>query len=94
MNNLLIGLEKYAENHFKTEEKYFKEIKFPAMAEHIQSHQLYKEKIKELRKRHDVGSNITYTLMTFLRTWWSQHILKEDKAYVSSVKELINSRMV
>jgi hemerythrin len=89
MKYLLAELEKYAENHFKTEEKHFKAAKYSEMTEHFKSHELYRDKIKEFRKKHDMGSNVTYTLMSFLRLWWTQHILKEDKAYASVLKEYI-----
>jgi hemerythrin len=94
MKSLLDSLKKYADNHFATEEKYFREVKFTQAAEHIKSHQAYKEKIMELIVKHNQGLNVTYALMSFLRTWWTQHILNEDKAYTWAIKIYLKKQKV
>jgi hemerythrin len=94
MKYLLNELEQYATNHFATEEDYFRSAKYSDMSEHIIGHQNYKEKIQEFRKKHESGSNITYSLMSFLRTWWMEHILKEDKAYADIIQAYIKRQKV
>jgi len=94
MNSLLDSLKKYADNHFATEEKYFVDVKFSKADDHIKSHQLYKEKILELTKMHKQGLNVTYSLMTFLRNWWIQHIQNEDKNYTWAIKTYLERQKV
>ena len=73
---------KYTDYHFKTEEKFFDKFNYPNTVEHKKIHQSFVNKVVELQEGITSGKvNISYEIMDFLRQWFVQHVLVEDKKY-------------
>lgn len=72
----------YAESHLREEEELLETIKYPDSENHFAMHQSYRDALSELRKEvktgHEKAAMETYT---FLRQWWTNHIMTEDKKY-------------
>lgn len=76
---LLQSMRVYAERHFATEESFMREYGFAAMDDHVQKHNLFRERVAAAiaRDKHDVDP---YNVFQFLRDWFHGHVLSDDKA--------------
>lgn len=78
----LAAMMEYARRHFIFEEKYMREIGFPATVAHIKSHNECYARISSFLLTSESGGSIqTGELLRFLRRWLLEHILHEDKQY-------------
>lgn len=87
LNDLLDKLYRHADNHFATEEKYFKEYNYERAAEHSKMHDEIRKEILSFKERHkhDISENIVWELIDFLENWLVDHIMKQDKLYVDTI---------
>lgn len=82
VKDVLEEMNTYAEQHFAEEEKLLKENNYPGYDKHIALHQSYREKLKELMGESTFeGKEQMKETYTFLRQWWMEHIVGEDKKY-------------
>lgn len=80
--DILVMLERYTVDHFQHEEKLMGEYQFPGLAEHQKTHQELIDAIQDLKTRATAGNEaLARELLTFLRGWLLEHILKVDKGY-------------
>ena len=78
-------LSRYVRDHFSAEEHLMKVSCYPGLAEHVNEHRVFCDKLFELRKTyldHDISSD----LIDFLRAWLEQHVAQTDMAYVPYLK--------
>jgi hemerythrin len=80
----IIGeIVQYKENHFCTEEKYFKEFNFEGAAEHINAHTQFTLEIGKLKEKYgDDVMGFSFALVDFLEDWLIGHLMNMDKKYV------------
>lgn len=81
------GLIDYTANHFKYEEVLFEQIDYAQTREHIDKHTELVSQVLDFQKRVERGEEVGDELMTFLKNWLSNHIMREDKAYADSFKD-------
>jgi hemerythrin-like metal-binding protein len=82
VGNVFLELVNYTDQHFKMEEKLFKQYGYPDSQNHIKVHNELREKAFELKAKHEAGSLVvTIQLLNFLVEWVNKHILEEDKKY-------------
>lgn len=74
-------LVKYTKVHFSYEENIFNLYKFPGKDQHLSNHEDLFEKIASFEARLLNGKVSTSELMSFLRKWLENHIMKEDRQY-------------
>ena len=79
---ILEEMTKYAEKHLQEEEVLLKTNNYPDLTTHLAMHQLYRDRLntllQDLKKGNGTAVMDTYS---FLRQWWTQHIMTEDKKY-------------
>lgn len=80
------GLIDYTANHFAYEEILFEQIGYEQTSHHVAAHQQLVKEVLDFQRRVETGEDIGDELMTFLKNWLKNHIMKEDKAYVDSFK--------
>lgn len=91
MKTLVGKLGQYANTHLQTEENLLTLNNFRGFAEHKAEHDAYVTKMRNFEKDLNNGKKIvSVELLTFLREWWTGHILNSDKKYA----ELLKSRGV
>ena len=82
IGRLLLDLLAYTRSHFATEELMLAKAKYPALAEHHTKHQALTAQVAEYAERYKRGeAALSMHLVTFLRDWLMQHILREARAY-------------
>ncbi len=74
-------LKEYTENHFSLEEKYMEELNFPGRAAHIESHNRFREEIRELLGDGTLEPDAVFRdiIATFLTEWLTRHVFGIDK---------------
>jgi len=81
----------YAMYHLKTEEGYFDEFAYEGAPEHVQAHNLYREKVADyLKAVQDPATDLakfTDEAASYSIEWLSKHILLMDKKYSVFFKE-------
>lgn len=81
----LIG---YAEYHFATEEKYFKEFNYEGISEHIAQHQSFVDKINNFKsKLYNDTDTLDIEIIDFLEDWIVGHLGDEDRKYIDCFLE-------
>lgn len=75
-------LTRYAEHHFATEERLLS-LLGPASrgtAVHIAAHETYRQRIGDIRARHEAGENlVAIQVLAFVSEWWVGHIAECDR---------------
>jgi len=87
LKSTMIILEQYIDIHFKTEEALMEKSEYSEFKEHLELHKKWDENTKKLVMNKDTDSS---EVLKFLRTWWIEHINKEDRKYIPSMKKLLN----
>jgi len=83
-DTILQEMADYAEHHLRDEENLLAEHSFPGLADQLKSHQHYQAQIEELLKTMEQDHRkATQEIYVFLRQWWLNHIVLEDKEYGS-----------
>lgn len=84
----VLDLEMYAKFHFQKEEFFFNRFNYPEKAKHIAEHQLFVQKIIQLRTDLNSGKiTLAFELLSFMRDWIEHHILEEDKKYMDCFQQ-------
>jgi hemerythrin len=88
LSETLSKLIAYTKIHFKREEIYLSTTNYPYLQEHKMQHEFFIEKINDLKKEFDNGSQqISVDLIKFLTDWLINHILVSDKKFMSHLKK-------
>jgi hemerythrin len=87
----LEGLLDYTITHFEFEEELQEKAGYPFLKAHQSVHQRFMKRIAAFRGRANNGEDIANELLSMLRVWLVSHIMGDDRDYVESVKEFINS---
>ena len=79
-------LIEYAGLHFSTEERYMSEAGYPGLEEHRREHLKFLSELSKLESRlENRTNNIEKEILSYLKTWYSSHILGEDRDYIGSL---------
>lgn len=79
---ILQEMADYAKTHLRDEEKLLAEHEYPGLEPHRQVHRNYFVKMDELREAMNRDRQAaTQEIYLFLRQWWINHIVEEDKRY-------------
>ena len=79
ISNALDKLTKYADNHFKAEEKYMIQQGYPEYPSHKEEHDQFKKKVATFCLDVMEGkAAVSDEMLSFLRNWLVHHILDTD----------------
>lgn len=81
VSGILAELTQYTTVHFSVEESLFRIFDYPGVDVHQKHHEDLKAELVKIRNKFDQGTPVNLELMSFLRQWLRQHIMKEDKQY-------------
>lgn len=87
---ILANLLLYTKTHFTYEEQLMEATHFPLLAEHKKEHLTLAKKTEAFARSFvSTSKAVDYPgLITFLKEWWVDHIMKEDKKYSRYLKVL------
>lgn len=80
VQSVLNVLVDYTEFHFGREEQLMKQTGYDESPGHLREHKVLVKQVSEMRRRYIEGEIGPKELLSFLKVWISQHILKSDKA--------------
>ncbi|MFZ5570831.1 MAG: bacteriohemerythrin [Thermodesulfobacteriota bacterium] len=76
----------YTGYHFNSENKYMARHDFPMLREHIDAHVEYVKKMGVFLEDFEKGrAELNSDLLTYLRDWWTNHVLEEDMKYADYI---------
>jgi hemerythrin len=82
ISETLMAMTRYAQEHFKAEEKLMEAHGYPGLEEHKQLHRAYRRKTVDLSTATTLGIDaVPEFLLAYLFDWWVHHILEEDMKY-------------
>ncbi|MBE8539210.1 bacteriohemerythrin [Geoglobus acetivorans] len=82
MGELLNDMVEYTITHFSTEEKLMKQHNYPGYVKHKAEHELFVSKVGEFKEKYEKGQlALTMEVLSFLKSWLTNHILNSDKKY-------------
>ncbi|HAF27699.1 MAG TPA: hemerythrin [Bacteroidales bacterium] len=80
--SLIGGLKAYTITHFKTEENYMEQFKYPDYELHKKEHDDFIFKVSALEKKISEGKTIvSFEVTSYIKDWIKNHIQKSDKKY-------------
>jgi hemerythrin-like metal-binding protein len=90
MTYILDDLVRYTDVHFKREEDMMQKYSYPGFKEHKRAHQELVQQVMEFQKQLEEGKKaFTLELMSFLKDWLINHILKTDMLYRDFFKKIM-----
>lgn len=85
---LFIFLEDYTNYHFDTEEQFFNSFNYTEKEKHLEEHEEFKEKIKNLKLKYNEDlEKIDDNLLDFLIDWLTNHIVGTDMEFANGLKK-------
>jgi len=96
VSNKLDELAEYMNFHFNTEENLMRCAGVDGLEQHIQHHDLFRNKFDEFRKliktQNQFLKKLNFELLlTFLRNWFVAHTRKFDLLYIVSVQQYLST---
>ncbi len=80
-HSILNELASYATKHFQTEEDILRRVGYPGLADQKREHDAYSENLVEFMFDAINGEPDKASLLSYLESWWIDHILVSDMAY-------------
>ncbi|MES2878864.1 MAG: bacteriohemerythrin [Pseudomonadota bacterium] len=88
VSKILDDLVRYTTDHLDREERLMASVNFNNLVQHKVGHDLFMNKIRDLKKQYDGGSiTVASQLSTVLRDWLSLHIRRNDKELLVFLKK-------
>lgn len=88
LSGVINEIMEYADYHFSTEEKYFKDFNYEETEEHIRLHNEYRKKVNDFFSDYKKGSlALSFDVLDYLEDWWLGHIHNIDKRYTQCFHE-------
>ncbi len=81
---ILSKMIKYVAKHFSHEEKTFIFTKYSDADNHMREHEKLKQQVLDFHTKVQAKTaNVDQTILDFLKTWLTEHIMKTDKKYIA-----------
>ena len=88
ISDTLLAMTRYAQAHFKTEERLMEAYGYPGLeAQKIQHRDFRKSTVDFSTATYYGIDQVPEVLLTYLVDWWVHHILEDDMAYRSFFKD-------
>ena len=85
LSEIISSMVHHAYIHFATEERYMEQVNFPDLKQHVLEHVSFILKTLELSLKVKEGEGTATNqmeLLTYLKEWYSSHVLGADRLYV------------
>lgn len=81
------SLVDYTYSHFAFEEALMEEVEYENLSAHLQTHEAFTNRVKELHHRFCAGESVNEELGELLKYWLLNHIKEDDRSYAPVVKK-------
>ncbi|TLD41992.1 MAG: Hemerythrin [Candidatus Jettenia ecosi] len=89
ISDTLTKMTRYATDHFNKEEQYMLQYSYPEYSLQKKQHQEFKRKTVDFCMETMIhNTEVPIAIFTYLKSWWTNHILKDDMKY----KKFFNER--
>lgn len=79
---MIKALKDYTIVHFSNEEKYMKQLNYPAYQTHKKEHDKFVASVQDFEDRYKTGKLlISVEVTNFIKEWITKHIMGTDKLY-------------
>ncbi len=86
--DILLRMSEYSREHFNTEEEYMLKYNFPDYSSQKAQHLEFKKKTADLCfETWEYKKSVPAEILTYLKEWWVNHILKSDMKYKTFFNE-------
>lgn len=83
VGSIMNKLISYTSTHFKSEELVLSQYGYPGLALQKAEHKKFVDQVLDIQKQILENKAFPTTVLSFLRDWLNNHIMKEDKKYGS-----------
>ena len=88
VSDTLMAMTRYAQTHFKTEERLMEAYGYPGLEKQKMQHRDFRKKTVDFSTATTLGINqVPEALLEYLVDWLTHHILEDDMAYRSFFKD-------
>jgi hemerythrin len=88
VSDTLMAMTRYAQMHFKTEERLMETYGYPGLEEQKKQHRDFRKSTVDFSTAAYYGiDQVPEALLEYLVNWWVYHILEDDMAYRSFFKD-------
>ena len=81
VNKSFLDVIDYAGEHFSMEEEIMEHFNYPRFDDHVKNHRDFAEKLKEKFENFGEDEIVAHGLLSVLKKWLVNHILKDDRDY-------------
>jgi hemerythrin-like metal-binding protein len=82
----LSRMEKYAQEHFRDEEKLMRDNGYPHLAEHIKEHGGFIQQVEDYKDAVFAKYAPFQDMLEYLNNWLVEHIIRSDRKYVDFMR--------
>jgi hemerythrin-like metal-binding protein len=88
ISDILMAMTRYAQTHFKTEERLMEAYGYPGLEEQKMQHRDFRKKTVEFSTATTLGINqVPEALLEYLVDWLGHHIIEDDMKYRSFFRD-------
>lgn len=88
LEEIIMELTKYTVSHFAVEEQYFEKFGYVNAGSHKLAHKGFVDKVSNFKVDFNSGkSMLSMEILSFLKAWLIEHIVKIDREYTQCFKE-------
>jgi len=82
IGSVLEALIDYVSYHFSAEEAWMEKQRYPKLIQHLAEHEKFCNTVIEFWQDYNLGRSVlSLDVLTFLKNWLTDHILKTDSEY-------------
>lgn len=89
LNKVFEALVAYTKIHFTFEEKMLLEKAYPDLDDHKNTHKIFVDQLNVFMRqfKNNDDKQVSFSLLAFLKSWISKHIMVNDKEYGNYLKK-------
>lgn len=95
-NGLIRDLQSYTRSHFQYEEHLMEKSEYPYLEKHRHIHEGFKIKMGDLlnqaTNKDETAHSLLIDMSNYIKTWYMEHVLSEDKKMVEFFKKFEKSK--
>jgi hemerythrin len=93
LDKVLADLITYTQTHFAAEERFMQSHQFGEFAAHKVEHEKLTKRVLDFQQQFRAGKlALSISLMRFLETWLTSHIMDSDRKYGVCLESLLTAR--